>query len=349
MMVKKLFSFQVLLLLFVSGCNFGAANNNEYKVLYTNEPSQQDDEKQQPSDYTVAIIPKVINIPYFNAVEEGAMEAGKDLGVKVIYKGPTIADSEHQIKIIDELIQNEEVDVIAVSANDPEKLVPVLKKAQNHQIKVITWDADTMPEARDFFINMVNPETLGRHLMDTLAWNVDEQGEFAIMTGANSASNLNEWLKWIKQHQKEYYPNMKLVEIAATDDDPNKAYLIAKQLIKDYPNLKGIIGNSSVGPPAAAQAVKETGKAGSIAVVGLSPPNPMNEYLKDGSAQIITLWSPKKLGYLTVALSKNIVTGSYPYDNQEIPGVGKIRRIDDVVIMGEPIDFTKENVDQYDF
>ncbi|MCM3408396.1 autoinducer 2 ABC transporter substrate-binding protein [Metabacillus litoralis] len=348
-MVKKLFSFQVLLLLFVSGCNFGAANNNEYKVLYTNEPSQQDDEKQQPSDYTVAIIPKVINIPYFNAVEEGAMEAGKDLGVKVIYKGPTIADSEHQIKIIDELIQNEEVDVIAVSANDPEKLVPVLKKAQNHQIKVITWDADTMPEARDFFINMVNPETLGRHLMDTLAWNVDEQGEFAIMTGANSASNLNEWLKWIKQHQKEYYPNMKLVEIAATDDDPNKAYLIAKQLIKDYPNLKGIIGNSSVGPPAAAQAVKETGKAGSIAVVGLSPPNPMNEYLKDGSAQIITLWSPKKLGYLTVALSKNIVTGSYPYDNQEIPGVGKIRRIDDVVIMGEPIDFTKENVDQYDF
>jgi len=348
-MVKKLFSFQVLMLLFVSGCNFGATNNNEYKVLYTNEPSQQDDEKQQPSDYTVAIIPKVINIPYFNAVEEGAMEAGKDLGVKVIYKGPTIADSEHQIKIIDELIQNEEVDVIAVSANDPEKLVPVLKKAQNHQIKVITWDADTMPEARDFFINMVNPETLGRHLMDTLAWNVDEQGEFAIMTGANSASNLNEWLKWIKQHQKEYYPNMKLVEIAATDDDPNKAYLIAKQLIKDYPNLKGIIGNSSVGPPAAAQAVKETGKAGSIAVVGLSPPNPMNEYLKDGSAQIITLWSPKKLGYLTVALSKNIVTGSYPYDNQEIPGVGKIRRIDDVVIMGEPIDFTKENVDQYDF
>ncbi|MFD2213507.1 autoinducer 2 ABC transporter substrate-binding protein [Metabacillus endolithicus] len=348
-MVKKLFSFQVLLLLFVSGCNVGAVNNNEYKVLYTNEPSQQDDEKQQPSNYTVAIIPKVINIPYFNAVEEGAMEAGKDLGVKVIYKGPTIADSEHQIKIIDELIQNEEVDVIAVSANDPEKLVPVLKKAQNHQIKVITWDADTLPEARDFFINMVNPETLGRHLMDTLAWNVDEQGEFAIMTGANSAANLNEWLKWIKQHQKEYYPNMKLVEIAATDDDPNKAYLIAKQLLNDYPNLKGIIGNSSVGPPAAAQAVKEAGKAGSIAVVGLSPPNPMNEYLKDGSAQIITLWSPKKLGYLTVALSKNIVTSSYPYDNQEIPGVGKIRRIDDIVIMGEPIDFTKENVDQYDF
>lgn len=349
MMKKKLFSFNIFLLLIVSACSPAPTNQNEYKIVYTNESSQQEEEKQQTKDYTIAIIPKVVNIPYFNAVEEGAREAGKDLGVEVIFKGPTIADSEQQIKIIANLIKNEEVDVIAVSANDPEKIVPILKKAQNHQIKVITWDADTLAEGREFFINMVNPETLGRHLMDTLAWNVDEQGEFAIMTGAKSAANLNEWLKWIQQHQEEYYPNMKLVEVSATDDDPNKAYLIAHQLIKDYPNLKGIIGNSSVGPPAAAQAVKEAGKTGKIAVVGLSPPNPMNEYLKDGSAQIITLWSPKKLGYLTVALSKNIVTGSLPYDNQEIPGVGKIRMIDDVVIMGEPIDFTKENVDQYDF
>ncbi|WP_121613700.1 autoinducer 2 ABC transporter substrate-binding protein [Mesobacillus foraminis] len=348
-MIKKLFSLNVLLLLFVSGCSLGAANTDEYKVVYNNRPSQQGDEEQHITEYTVAIIPKVINIPYFNAVEEGAIEAGKELGVKVIYKGPTVADSKQQIKVIDELIENEEIDVMAVSANDPEKLIPVLKKAQSHQIKVITWDADTLKEGRDFFINMVNPETLGRHLMDTLAWNVGEQGEFAIMTGAHSASNLNEWLKWIQQHQKEYYPNMKLVTIAATDDNPNKAYLIAQKLIKDHPQLKGIIGNSSVGPPAAAQAVKEAGKAGKIAVVGLSPPNPMNEYLKDGSAQIITLWSPKKLGYLTVALSKNMATGVHPYDNQEIPGAGKIRMQDDVVIMGEPIDFTKDNVDQYDF
>ncbi|HZH59728.1 MAG TPA: autoinducer 2 ABC transporter substrate-binding protein, partial [Metabacillus sp.] len=243
-MVKKLFSFNIFFILFVSGCSNHVSNKNDYKVVYINESTQKDEEKQQTADYTIAIIPKVINIPYFNAVEEGAIEAGKDLGVEVIFKGPTVADSEQQIAIIEDLIIKEEVDVIAVSANDPEDLVPILKKARSHQIKVITWDADTLPEGREFFINMVNPETLGRHLMDTLAWNVDEQGEFAIMTGANSASNLNEWLKWIQQHQKEYYPNMKLVDISATDDDPNKAYLIAQQLIKEYPKLKGIIGNS---------------------------------------------------------------------------------------------------------
>jgi len=350
MLNKSLVSFHVLLLfLVVSGCGGIFTNKTEYEVVYTEELLQKGEENLDKSVYTIAIIPKVINIPYFNAVEEGAIEAGKDLGVNVIFKGPAVADSQQQIHIIEDIMQSGEVDVIAVSANDPEELIPILKKAQRNQIKVITWDADTLPEGREFFINMVNPETLGRHLMDTLAWNVDEEGEFAIMTGSRSASNLNEWLMWIQKQQQEYYPNMKLVEIAATDDDPNKAYLIAKQLIKDYPNLKGIIGNSSVGPPAAAQAVKESGKAGKISVVGLSPPNPMNEYLKNGSAQVITLWSPKKLGYLTVALSKNILLGTDPYDNQEISGVGKIRMLEDMVIMGEPIDFTKENVDQYDF
>lgn len=75
----------------------------------------------------------------------------------------------------------------------------------------------------------------------------------------------------------------------------------------------------------------------------------MNDYLKDGSAQIITLWSPKKLGYLTVAIANNLNEGIYPYDKQEIAGVGKIQLLGEMVIMGEPIDFTKENVDQYDF
>ncbi|MCC3359134.1 autoinducer 2 ABC transporter substrate-binding protein [Bacillus sp. REN16] len=324
-------------------------HNSKYEVVFNRgEVPYEDDENINGLTLTIAIVPKVINIPYFNAVEEGALEAGKDLDVNVIYRGPTLADPNMQIAIIRELI-NEKVDVIAVSANDPEKVTPILIEAKRKGIHVITWDSDALPEARSFFINMVDPETLGRHLMDMLAWNTGEEGEFAILTGALSAANLNEWIKWIQIQREEYYPNMTLVDIVANDDNPQKAYTKAIELLETHPNLKGIIGNSSVGPPAAAQAVKELGKAGEVAVVGLSPPNPMNKYLKEGSAQIVTLWSPKKLGYLTVALAKNAAKKVLPYDHQHVESVGKIRLIGDVVIMDEPIDFTKENVDEYDF
>lgn len=335
----------LFILVFVSGCS---SNKGEYEVVYSKGDVKSKSESKEERQYTIALVPKLVNIPYFNAVEEGAVEAGEELGVNVIYKGPTVADSTQQIKVIEELI-DEGVDVIAVSANDPDKLVPVLKRAQSKDIKVITWDSDTHSDSREFFINMVNPETLGRHLMDTLAWNVNEEGEFAIITGSKSAANLNVWLNWIKVQQREYYPNMKLVEVVASDDDPHKAYILAKELLTKYPNLKGIIGNSSVGPPAAAQVVKEEGKMGEVVVVGLSSPNPMNEYLKIGAAQVVTLWSPKKLGYLTVALATDLVDGVKPLHQHDVPQVGRIQVINDSVIMGEPMDFTKENVDQYDF
>jgi rhamnose transport system substrate-binding protein len=336
--------------LFVSGCSWNStSDSDQYEIVYSiDEMTTEEVKRNRNQQITIAVVPKLTNIPYFNAVEEGALEAGKDLGVNVIFTGPAFADADQQIKVIEELIE-EKVDVIAVSANDPQKLAPILIDAKESGIQVITWDADTLPEARDFFINMVNPETLGRHLMDMLAWNTNEEGEFAILTGSLSAANLNEWLHWIKVQHEEHYPNMKLVNVLANDDDPFKAYNQAKGLIEENPNLKGIIGNSSVGPPAAAKAVTDLERSGEVAVVGLSPPNQMNEYLKDGSAQIVTLWSPKKLGYLTVVLGKNARNGIEPFDRQEIPRVGKIGMIGDMVIMGEPIDFTKENVDQYDF
>lgn len=337
----------ILMSIIVSACQ-GWRSNSPYTVIYTPKPLEISSQHDRENPYTIALVPKLEGIDYFSAAKDGAMEASRELGVNVIYKGPTVADPEEQIRVIEQLIE-QDVDVIAVSANDPEKLVPVLHEADLKGINVITWDADTAAEGRHFFVNMVEPETVGRHLMDTLAWNTEEKGKFAIMTGASSASNQNEWIHWIKVQQREYYPDMELVEIAATDDNVDQANQLAKRLLEDYPDLAGIIGNSSVGPPAAAKAVEEAGKQGQVKVVGLSTPNLMRDYLHNGSAQVVTLWSTKRLGYLTVALAKNLLDGILPYDGQQIYNVGTIRVKGDMVIMGEPLDFDKDNVDQYDF
>lgn len=337
----------LLIFLFVSACQSRQADTR-YTVLYTPSTNGLSSERDRGNHYTIAVVPKREGIDYFNAARDGALEAARELGVNVIYKGPKAADSEDQIEVIEELIE-QDVNLIAVSANDPDKLIPVLRKAERKGIKVITWDADTSNAGRQFFVNMVDPETLGRHLMDTLAWNTDEQGKFAIMAGAKTASNSNEWIHWIKMQKDEYYPGMKLVEIVATDDSVEQADRLAEQLLADHSDLAGIIGSASVGPPAAAKAVEKAGKQDQVKVVGLSTPNLMRTYLHNGSAQVATLWSPKRLGYLTVVLAANLLDGIEPYDGQEIYNVGNIRVKGDMVIMGEPLDFNKENVDQYDF
>lgn len=277
------------------------------------------------------------------------MKRPEDLGVHVIYTGPQIADAKHQIEVIEELI-GQEVDLLAVAANDPVKLLPVLEKARNEGIRVITWDSDTRPEGRTFFVNQVDAETFGRHLMDTLAMNVEgEKGPFAIVTGSLSAANLNEWIKWIQVQQKEFYPGMELVDIVPNDENAQKGFERTMELLERHPDLKGIIGSNSLGPLVAAQAVRAKGLSEEVAVVGASPPGLVRDYLKEGVVDIASMWSPTKLGYLTVVLGKQLLDGQMPHDGQEVENVGSIRVKGDIVIMGEPLDFTRENVDQYDF
>lgn len=349
---RRISFISLILLVFVSGCRLGGSNGSSDNVVYVDKDKEQRLEQKrrdvQSEPYTIAIVPKLTGISYYAAVEEGVNEAAKDLNVNVIFTGPPVGDAALQIEVIEGLIERK-VDAIAVSANDPFKLLPVLKKARGRGIEVITWDADTDPIGREFFVNMVDPQTLGRHLMDNLALSLNEKGKFAIITSSLTSSNTTDWIKWIKIQQKEYYPDMKLTEIVTSNDNYDSAYEAAKYLMNEYPDLSGIIGVSAIAPPAAAQALKEAGKSKSIKVVGLSLPDSMRQYIKEGVTQNITLWSPQRLGYLTVALAKNLLDGEFPRDQQEIPNVGNIRVKDNVVIMGVPIVFTKENIDQYDF
>lgn len=338
--------------LFVSGCN-SSQTDDAFEVVYSNDlksgaADQSKENTVESKKYKIAVVSKISGIPYFNLADDGAAEAAKDLGVEVITAGPQVADAEHQIEVVEKLIQ-QGVDAIAIAANNPKALAPVMQKAKQQGIEVITWDSDSVPEARTFFVNQVDAETLGRHMMDLLASYMDERGPFAIMTGSASAMNLNEWIKWIKVQREEYYPNMELVDIVANDESPQKAYTLALELFKQHPNLKGAIGVASISPPALAKAAQDQGKTGEFVVIGVSSPDIMRTYMMNGIAPVVTLWSPKKLGYLTVYLAKQLLDGKMPYDGQDIPNVGNILLKKDIVIMGEPLDFTKENVDEYDF
>ena len=63
-------------------------------------------ESQTPDDsgkkLTILVMPKLVGIPWFNASDVGAVRAGEELGVNVIYAGPTQADAAEQVKMIED-------------------------------------------------------------------------------------------------------------------------------------------------------------------------------------------------------------------------------------------------------
>ncbi|MFA7371863.1 MAG: autoinducer 2 ABC transporter substrate-binding protein, partial [Sphaerochaetaceae bacterium] len=241
---------------------------------------------------------------------------------------------------------------ICVAPNDAAALTPVLMKAKKAGIVVFDWDTPADESVVDISVHQIDDQKFGEHMWDLLVQEMGPTGEYAIVTGGLSAANLNTWIDHGLNYAKANFPGLRLVtDRVPTDEKQQVAYQKTLDLIKAYPNLKGIVGVSTPAPLGAAQAVQEKGKNKSIAVVGSSLPTDSGPYLEDGSLRVGTLWDPAKLGYLTVVLAYNYLKGEKPYDGQEIPNVGKITVWDDnrTVIMGPPTDFVKENYKSFEF
>jgi rhamnose transport system substrate-binding protein len=296
------------------------------------------------------MVPKLVGIPYFNSARDGASEEARRLGLHFFYTGPTAADASLQVDVIAGLLARHPA-VLAVSCDDANALAPVLRRARRYGIPVLTWDADAQSDARDWFVSQVEDETLGRHVMDVLAEQLGGRGQYAIITGSLTASNLNAWLYWMKKEQQEKYPEMQLVAVVAGNDDQQQAFVEAQSLLQAYPGLRGFIGNSSAAPPAIARAIEQAGLAGKIAVAGLSTPNLMRHYIENKTVKTITLWDPAKLGRLTAAVGAMMLRHETPREGMDVPGVGEIRVFPETrkIVMGSPLDFTRENIGQYWF
>ncbi|GIV19337.1 MAG: rhamnose ABC transporter substrate-binding protein [Armatimonadota bacterium] len=301
----------------------------------------------------VAVMPKLKGIDYFNAVERGAREAAQELGnIDLTYDGPTEGKVDQQIPFIESWTL-QKVNVIAVACNDPDAISPALKRARDKGVHVITYDADANAEksGREFFVNQATFEDIGRALVDEMASQAGEDAKVAIVSSSPTAPNQNAWIAVMKRYMAEKYPKMQIVTIQYPEEDQGRAFSMTQDILKTYPDVKGVFGLSSVAFPGAADAVRQAGKSGKVAVVGLSTPKSMKEFVKDGTVKTVILWNPVDLGYLTVYVAKAVAEGTLkPGDTEfEAGRLGKVKVEGDQVLLGPPMKFTAENIDRYDF
>ena len=299
---------------------------------------------------TVALLPKSKGNAYFISVKNGAEKAAKDLGVELIFDGPTDTDPARQNEIVENWITLG-VDVIAAACENKEGISTALRKAQASGIKVITYDADALPDARTFFVNQATPEGIGQKLMDEAARLTGGQGEFAIISASLTASNQREWQKHIEERLAAKYPGMKLVAVRPCDDLKDKAQAEATALMSANPNLKLLMAICSPAVPGAAEAVKQAGKTGKVVVMGLGLPNENRRYVKDGVTDSVILWKTEDLGSLTVQAAVALVNGTLkPGATSFSAGpLGTFEVRGDNILLGTPFVFNKENIDQFDF
>jgi rhamnose transport system substrate-binding protein len=300
----------------------------------------------------IALVVKSQGNGFFDAAHEGAQEAARELGnTKVLYLGPSKATAEGQIEIINSLI-NQHVSAIVISANDPDALVPSLKKAMERGIKVISFDSGVRKDGRQMHLNPSSNALIGEKLVKLAQDAIGDTGEIAILSATAQANNQNIWIEEAKKVlAQEPYTHLKLVSVVYGDDQTDKSYREAQGLIKSFPNLKAIIAPTTVGVAAAAKAVQDEKKIGSIYVTGLGLPSEMERYVKNGAVKSFAIWNPIDLGYSAVMAASQLASGKISGKAGDRVSLGRVGNVtldaNGEAAMASPFGFDAKNVAKF--
>jgi rhamnose transport system substrate-binding protein len=300
----------------------------------------------------VAMVVKNLGNGFFEAARDGGQEAAKELGgVELIYTAPTTPTAEGQIEIINSLIA-QKVNAIVISANDPDALVPICKKAMSRGITVISFDSGVAKAGRQFHINPSGPELIGEKQIEMVGKTVGGTGEIAILSATAQATNQNTWIRIMKKVlEKPEYKGLKLVDVVYGDDQSDKSYREALGLLRKHPNLKAIIAPTTVGITAAAKAVTDQKLVGKVFVTGLGLPSEMAGHVHSGAVDTFAIWNPIDLGYTAVYAAHQVVTKKATGKPGTAVPVGRMGKItldaNGDTAMAQPFVFDKSNVDKF--
>ncbi|HEY4298928.1 MAG TPA: autoinducer 2 ABC transporter substrate-binding protein [Paraburkholderia sp.] len=305
---------------------------------------------------TIVTVVKVTGINWFNRMDEGVKQFQKDTpGVTAYQTGPGQADAAQQLKIIEDLIAKK-VSAIAVVPYDPPTLEPALRKAMDRGIKVVTHEADneknTMVDIEAF-----DNTAYGAGLNERLASCMHDEGKWAVLVGSLGSRSQVQWADGGIQNAKAKYPKMQLVEPKLeTNNDGERAYEVAKEVLRKHPDLKGFQGSSSLDVIGIGRAVEEAGLQGKICVYGTGLPTEAGKYLESGAINGIAFWDPKLAGIAMNKIAKMLLDGKTVHNGDDLglPGYTKVTVTKGpgkgIIVRGQGwVNVDKSNYKQYPF
>jgi rhamnose transport system substrate-binding protein len=307
--------------------------------------------------HRIFFLPKLIGVNVFTENGKGAKEAATQLGDSVTYNGPTEAVAAKQVPFIDAAAR-QGYDAIVISANDPNAVAPALKRAQQRGLKVISYDGDVRKDSRTIFVSPPTASAIGAFQVEWMGAQIGYKGEVAILSATPTAANQNTWIKFMKATMRlPKYRNMKLVKVAYGNDNPTDSAKETQALLQAYPNLKGIISPTTVGISSAAQVLDQAGKCKSVALTGLGLPNQMRKYVKKGCAKKFGLWNERDFGYLATYVASLVLDGKLTGKLGQSFTAGRLGKRTvvtsdgnaPVVVLGDPLVFTPQNIDKFNF
>lgn len=293
----------------------------------------------------IALVAKHEGIPWFEDMKKGVEEFSKDNEgkVKAWQMAPEGGDPAKQVQIVEDLIA-QNVDAIVVVPNDPDAMRPVLERAKEKGIVVISHEAAGLVDVVDYDVEAFDNDSFGVLMFDELAKSMNGKGKFAAMVGGLTMETHMAWYYAGMNHLRENYPEMVAVSQQPYEDknDDKVARDKAIEIINAHPDIQGFVGTSVSAGSNMASVLKERNYNG-IQVVSLGIPSVSGPYLEDGFMTHAQTWRPADAGYASVNLAYKMLNKEEIKDGIDLgrPGYESITIQDKIVYGNAPLELKK--------
>lgn len=314
------------------------------------EETSKEIESIEIKEYKIAMVPKTTTLGWFKTVEAGVKKYNENNGTNYVYTGPT--DVADQASFVEQML-SEDWDAICIVPHDAQSIAPVLEKAREKGIVVITYEAETMdPKYFDYDVEPYVAADTGKYYGETMAQANNGQGGYIQFVGSFNTVAHNMWCDAADEYLAT---NTNMVKIGRyeTQEDIDKAYSLTKELLQANPEIVAIESSCSIDIAGAAKAVEELGLAGKVMLAGNSLPSAAREYVKSGTIKKFYTTNPADTAQAMLELAEAVLDQGASFDVNSYKGT--IPGYTDLTVNGQVIygkagfDVTAENIDNFDF
>ncbi|MBP1966483.1 substrate-binding domain-containing protein [Paenibacillus aceris] len=251
---------------------------------------------------SIVFVPKTIDkrIEFWQVVEQGVNAAAAEMGSEVKVVGTdTEKDVDGQIRLLREVMaQKPKPKAIVLAALDYERTVPIANEIVKAGIPLITLDSGLKGGISKSLIatdNVVAGKKAGEALIEALP----SKGQVAIINfikGSSTSIERENGLRDAIQKDKGF----QILDTYYSEGSSDKAYDITKQLLTDYPNLKGIVGLNEPSALGAAKALRDWRQPGEVKLIGFDSSMEEIGFLEEEIMQAMIVQKPFNMGYMAL-------------------------------------------------
>lgn len=259
----------------------------------------------------VGVVPKGTNHTFWQSVHAGAIKAGEEFGLEILWNAPQMEiDSARQISIVENLITRQ-VDGIVLAPVDEDALVTVVERAADQGIPVAIFDSAIKTDRIITFVVTDNYQggVMAAERMGEILGGSGKVGVIGFMPG--SASTMKREAGFVET-VAEKFPGIDVVGVKFNMADRAKALAEAENLLTAHPDLAGFFADNESSVDGTVQAVKQRGLAGKVKIVGFDASETLVDDMRAGVIDSIVVQDPFKMGYESTRQLATHLAGGEP-------------------------------------